>query len=157
MNILIYDLHGSFLTYDIKFYLKKMGHNCKNILRVVHDKYGDEEFAFEMKKELTDNHYDIIFTTNYYPIIARVCKEKEIPYYSWTYDSPPEIYSAETMEYCTNHIFFFTKYDAERFQSLGLENVHYLPLAVNTDRLSQTKKTKRIRFRHCIGRRTLSL
>ncbi len=140
MNILIYDLNGSFLTFDIEYYLKVLGHNCKNILRLVYDKYGDEEFASEMRKELTENHFDLIFTTNYYPIVARVCKEKEIPYYSWTYDSPPEIYSTETMDYLTNHIFFFTKYDSERFQSLGLDNVHYLPLAVNTKRLSSIKK-----------------
>lgn len=140
VNILIYDLNGSLLTYDIEYFFRKMGHSCKNILRPVYDKYADEEFVLEMEKELSGTHYDLIFTTNYYPVVARVCYEQKIPYYSWTYDSPPEIYSTETMEYPTNHIFFFSKYDYQKFSGLGLDNVHYLPLAVNTERLSKISK-----------------
>ena len=136
MNVLLLDLFGSFQIKDLEICLKKRGDKCKVIQRKVTDKYHDELFSAELVHELEDNTYDMVFSTNYYPIVAEVCNKKQVIYSSWTYDSPPEIPSTETMDYLTNRIYFFGKSDYLKYADQGFENVYYLPLAVNTDRLS---------------------
>ncbi len=144
MNILFYDLNGSFLAYDIEYWLKALGHKCTKRFHKVMDKYYDEVFEGEFQKVLGNQNFDCVLTTNYYPVVARVCYKKSIKYYSWTYDSPPELPSTETMEYPTNRMFFFSKYDAWLYKEKhGFENVDYLPLAVNTDRLDKVAKFKK--------------
>ena len=138
MNILVYDLFGSFQTDDLIFYLRKMGHECKFVQYILDDKVKNDEFEEAMNCELASNSYDVVFTTNYYPIVARICNEKNIYYISWTYDSPPEITSPDTLDYDTNRLFFFSKYDYQSIKNeYGLDNVYYLPLAVNTERLDK--------------------
>jgi spore maturation protein CgeB len=43
------------------------------------------------------------------------------------------------MEYSCNKIFFFARADYETYRAMGLENVYYLPLAVNVERLKAIK------------------
>ena len=86
----------------------------------------------------------MVFSTNYYPIVARICNEKSIYYFSWTYDSPPEITSADTLDFPTNRMFFFSKYDYQYIQKkYNLDNAYYLPLAVNTDMLDSISAQKK--------------
>lgn len=144
MNILMLDLFGSFQTGDLHYFFQKMGNKCKYIQYLLKDKNGDDTFEDFLVKELNSNSFDMVFSTNYYPAVARVCYRMNIPYCSWTYDSPPEITSLDTMDYPTNRIFFFSKYDYSVFADrYGLENVYYLPLAVNTERLEKIKPVNR--------------
>ncbi len=141
MTFLLYDLNGSLIINDIRFYLERMGHKCNYVLYLLKDKCRDDQFCGEMRTELSRNKYDAVFTTNYYPIVAQICYECSILYYSWSYDSPPEIQTLETMDYPTNRIFFFSKYDYKHFrEDCGIDNVYYLPLAVNIERLSKIRK-----------------
>ena len=143
MNILMLDLFGSFQTGDLHYFFQKMGNKCKYIQYLLKDKNGDDTFEGFLVKELNSNSFDVVFSTNYYPAVARVCYRMNIPYCSWTYDSPPEITSLDTMDYPTNRIFFFSKYDYSVFaDGYGLENVYYLPLAVNTKRLENIKPAR---------------
>ena len=144
MNILVYDLFGSFQINDLMFFLKKMGHKCKYIQYLLDDKYENKSFEEAMTHELENNDFDVVFTTNYYPIVSRICHEKDVYYISWTYDSPPEIIFSETLEYSTNRMFFFSKYDYQAIKDdYGIENSYYLPLAVNTERLDKIKSEKK--------------
>ncbi len=137
MNILLYDFLNSYIQYDLLYFLKKMGHKCNNIKADnPDDKYYDEKFMREMRHELEHNCYDLVLTTNFWPMVSKVCKEKDIPYVSWFFDSPPNLPTAECMEYECNAIFFFARADYETYKAMGLDNVHYLPLAVNTERLA---------------------
>ncbi|WP_080658984.1 glycosyltransferase family protein [Butyrivibrio fibrisolvens] len=140
MNILIYDLFGSFQVNDVRYYFEKMGHKCNLIQHLVRNRYQDEEFMSSMKKELENADYDFIFTTNYFPVVSEVCKKHNLPYVSWVYDSPPDIPDTSSMSYNTNRIFFFSRHDYEQFKTrIGSNNIYYLPLAVNTDRLTKIK------------------
>ncbi len=139
MNILLLDLFGSFLTEDMLYCIKKLGHNCKNVQFILADKEGNDEFSAFMKKELSECSFDMVLTTNYYPAVARICYVNNIVYCAWVYDSPPEIQSLETLDYSTNRIFFFCRYDYESYKNQGFDNVYYLPLGANIERLSSFK------------------
>lgn len=136
MNILLYDFLNSYIQYDLVYYLEKMGHNCNNVSYSQQvDKYNDNSFTMKMEKDLEDGNYDLVLTTNFWPIVSKVCKKHDIKYVSWFFDSPPNLPTAECMEYSCNKIFFFARADYEYYKGLGLDNVFYLPLAVNVDRL----------------------
>ncbi|WP_029232815.1 CgeB family protein [Butyrivibrio sp. VCB2006] len=138
MNILLYDFLNSYIQHDLVYYLEKMGHHCTNVLyRQKLDKYNDSIFTERMERDLKSGHYDLVLTTNFWPVVSKVCKEKDIKYISWFFDSPPNLPTAECMEYECNRIYFFARADYERYKALGLENVYYLPLAVNVERLRQ--------------------
>lgn len=137
MNILLYDFLNSYIQYDLVYYLEKAGHKCANVLyREGVDKYEDEKFTARMEKDLSDGNFDLVLTTNFWPVVSKVCKKHDIKYVSWFFDSPPNLPTAECMEYECNRIFFFARADYERYKALGLSNVYYLPLAVNAERLS---------------------
>ncbi len=140
MNILLYDFLNAYTQYDLIYYLEKMGHKCHNV------KYDSDalrtdttKFASMMAKELSEGNYDLVFTYNFWPQVSQVCHDHDIKYVSWFFDSPPNLETTKCMEYSCNRIFFFTRYDYEKSRGMGFENVFYLPLAVNTDRLGKIK------------------
>lgn len=140
MNILLYDFLNSYIQYDLVHYLEKMGHKCNNVAyRQQVDKYNDDAFTGRMEKDLSEGSYDLVLTTNFWPVVSKVCKKHDLKYVSWFFDSPPNLPTAECMEYECNSIFFFARADYEEYKALGLENVHYLPLAVNVDRLDAVR------------------
>ena len=138
MHILLYDFLNSYIQYDLVYYLEKMGHNCNNVSYSQQvDKYNDNSFTMKMEKDLEDGNYDLVLTTNFWPIVSKVCKKHDIKYVSWFFDSPPNLPTAECMDFSCNKIFFFSRADYEYYKGLGLDNVFYLPLAVNVDRLQR--------------------
>ena len=140
MNILLYDFLNSYIQYDLIYFLQKMGHKCNNVnYHKEVDKYNDDAFFERMEKDLKEGNYDLVLTTNFWPIVSKVCKKHDLKYVSWFFDSPPNLPTAECMEYSCNTIFFFARADYETYKKMGLENVHYLPLAVNTERLRSVK------------------
>ncbi len=140
MNILLYDFLNSYIQYDLVYYLEKAGHKCNNILyRQGIDKYEDDAFTTRMEKDLLEGTYDLVLTTNFWPVVSKVCQKHSIKYVSWFFDSPPNLPTAECMDYSCNEIFFFAMADYETYRKMGLSNVHYLPLAVNVDRLNSVE------------------
>ena len=140
MNILLYDFLNSYIQHDLVYYLEKMGHHCTNVLyREGVDKYDDDRFMVRMERDLRSFSYDLVITTNFWPVVSKICKKHDIKYVSWFFDSPPNLPTAECMDYSCNKIYFFARADYERYKALGLDNVYYLPLAVNVDRLRQIK------------------
>ena len=140
MNILLYDFLNSYIQPDLVFFLEKSGHKCNNIsYRKELDKYNDDAFMTQMEKDVSAGSYDLVLTTNFWPVVSKVCKKCDLKYVSWFFDSPPNLPTAECMDYSCNKIYFFTKADYETYKAMGLDNVYYLPLAVNTERLSCVK------------------
>ena len=140
MNILLYDFLNSYIQYDLVYHLEKVGHKCNNVsYGKKPDKYDDEEFFARMEKDLSEGEYDLVMTTNFWPVVSKVCNKHGMKYVSWFFDSPPNLPTADCMEYECNRIFFFARADYEEYKALGLTNVHYLPLAVNVERLDAVK------------------
>ena len=78
---------------------------------------------------------DAVFSFDYYPIFSRVCLQEGVPYIAWIYDNPQIMLYSETIVNPCNRIYMFDKRAYEDFCSRGIRTVHYLPLAVNTERL----------------------
>lgn len=140
MNILLYDFLNSYILHDLIYFLQKQGHNCNCIMyRQEVDKYDDDPFTAKMDTELDSGTYDFVLTINFWPVVSKVCNRHGIRYVSWFFDSPPNLPTAECMEYTCNKIYFFSRADYEDYRSLGLDNVFYLPLAVNVERLDSIR------------------
>ena len=84
--------------------------------------------------------YDAVFSVNYFPIISDICEqfsETGIKYICWTCDSPlSTMYHQSIFNKC-NYIFIFDKFFYYELKQMGVRNVYYLPLAVNTERLDK--------------------
>lgn len=142
MKLLLYDM-GAYTQQDIMETLDKMGIDYRNVLYKLADVSKDEYFEKRVKELLEKEVYNAVFSVNYFPVLARICTEKRIPYISWSYDSPIMVEDIEeTLGYDTNYVFFFDRAECERYQRKGFENVFHLPLAVNTERLDKIELTK---------------
>ena len=139
MNILLYDILGSYIQPDIVESLQKLGHKCKDIQYITSERYYDEGLEKQLTAELKNNHYDFVMSTNFYPMIAKICYKHDIIYKSWCYDAPQNLPNEECFDFPTNQIFTFDRGECIRYWNLGLDNVYHLPLAVNTKRLDRFK------------------
>ena len=146
MNILVVDT-GSFMIPDFIIKLNELGYKYRSIRYLfdrdnIDSKYNNEELETILNNELKIG-YDCVFTTNFYPVIARVCHEREIKYIAWSYDSPMNLIGTDEMEHLTNYLFLFDRSDVEKYKSTGLEHIYHLPLAVNCDRLDKVRSDDR--------------
>lgn len=135
MNILLHDF-GSYIQPDLIFYLTKMGHHCKNLVYPRPQSLDDDYFAKYVTAHLRAGAYDCVMSTNFQPLLAKICYDCNIKYLAWSYDSP---ISKDHMEYYahpTSYIFLFDNAEVNEFHSMGFHNIYHLPLAVNTERLT---------------------
>ncbi len=138
---------GSYTLPDLLAKLAEMGHKCR-VLTYSYNredwelKYRNDEFESKLRAELSSKP-DAVMTTNFYPLVARVCHEKDIKYISWSYDSPMNLPLIEEMDHPTNYVFLFDKKDVQKYLDLGLEHFYHLPLAVNCDRLDRIASEER--------------
>lgn len=96
---------------------------------------SNPEYEEQLTQQIRLNSPDYVFSFNHYPLVAQVCNREGLPYVSWIYDSPyVSLYSYTTIFPC-NYIFIFDKEFCYEFQKNGIETVHYLPMAANTNRL----------------------
>lgn len=78
---------------------------------------------------------DILFSFNYFPVLAEAAKREGLPYISWIYDSPHVRMYDYTVAYPTNYVFVFDSAVYQEFNIGGVQNVYFLPLAANPERL----------------------
>lgn len=95
----------------------------------------DEDFLAQVNKHLDLNSFDMVFSVNYFAMVAEACYIHDVPYVAWCYDSPTYIGDLRYLRYPTNHVFLFDSMEAQEYISKGCPNVHYMPLAVNVNRL----------------------
>lgn len=106
-----------------------------HIVRIPFKRYcQDTELCDKMEETLEKDHFDVVFSINYFDMIAEACHRKKIKYIAWTYDSPTNMGDPQILKYETNYVFLFDRKEAETWQSRGFDNVYYLPLAVNYKR-----------------------
>lgn len=93
-----------------------------------HNEKIEEEIVNEIKK----TNYNLLFSFNYYPLVAEICNRCGLKYVSWVYDSPLVALFSYTMIYDTNYVFLFDYAMYQELKKIGLPRVFYLPLASNT-------------------------
>lgn len=139
MKLLLYDM-GTYTQLDIMNALDGMGIQYKNIVYKLKDIEQDAYFEKRVKELLRQDSYDAVFSVNYYPVVAQICHNAQMPYISWSYDSPINIPNMEdTLGYETNYVFFFDRAECQKYWNKSYENVYHMPLAVNTKRLQEVK------------------
>lgn len=135
MKILLYDI-GSYTQKDLIYYLKQAGCQCQNILYKINDLYEDEFFERKFTEQLLKDHYDFVMSTNFSPIVAKICYKQNIKYLAWIYDSPINADRLEFYQFPTSYLFLFDRIESERLTKMGCVNIFHLPLATNPQRLS---------------------
>ena len=138
MNILLYDM-SSFIQRDLIYYLTREGHHCHNIRYKFKNTYEDPFFQKKFVRLLSEGQYDFVMSTNFYPIIAKLCHDNSIKYVSWIYDSPIDTSKLEYFQFETNYVFMFDRIEAESLSVRGGVHIYHLPLAINTNRLDSIR------------------
>ncbi|MCR5304739.1 MAG: glycosyltransferase [Lachnospiraceae bacterium] len=136
MKILIADWN-SFGREDIKEAIKACGHSLAVFSFDKNSDRSDPKVAEQVRKEIRKHTPDRVFSFNYFPQIAVACKEESVQYISWIYDSPyVQVYSY-TIAFPTNTIYLFDREWVFDFNKNRIENVFYLPMAANPERLGK--------------------
>lgn len=138
-SILICNLYKHYTVKHISDSFTKMGFRVleKNYF-TPEDMYQDEKLENMLGNDFGSQDYDFIFTVNYSPIVSRICYKLNLKYVSWTYDTPMDLLSMETMDNPNNYIFIFDRGEYLKYKSKGLDTVYYLPLATGFTSVSDS-------------------
>ncbi|MBQ7676950.1 MAG: glycosyltransferase [Lachnospiraceae bacterium] len=112
--------------------MERMGHTVRRYVyptpeNIHRDDAATERIVSDVKKEMPD----VVFTVNFWGVVAEACQVLGVPYIAWVYDSPMEIRDTSPMRYDTNRIFLFDRTECEKYSRQGISNVFYLPLATD--------------------------
>lgn len=128
---------------DILEAFSELGHK---VIRFKFDGNGELERDEVIERNICSicklHAIQMIFSFNYFPVIAYGAKETGVPYCSWTYDNPYVLLYSYTIVFPTNYVFLFDQSQYLEFKSKGIDTVYYLPLATNVDRLTRTIEDK---------------
>ena len=122
---------------DIQTSLEQMGHQVIFYKQEPRNYRRDPRFRSELRHFIKEQDVELIFSFNYYPILSTTCEELGMPYISWCYDSPLVMTYSDTIFNSCNYVFLFDSQMVMDLQKLGVTQVYYLPMAVNTERLAK--------------------
>lgn len=127
----------SFGNEDILASFRKLGHEVECFPFSNKELRSDETVQNEIAAKIREFSPDFVFSFNFFPIISLACKQTDMRYVSWIYDSPYVLLYSYTVIYPRNYVFVFDKELYLEFHKAGIQTVHYLPMAANADRLAQ--------------------
>ena len=134
MKILIIEW-ASFGKEDIDDAFRKLGHHIVKFSHPDYDLRHSDDFISSFSAFMEKENADLVFSSNYFPLVSKVCQRFNKPYAAWVYDCPHlSLYSATVINSC-NHIFTFDSATCNEFNRQGITTVHYLPLAAAISRL----------------------
>lgn len=127
--------YGSICEPDAEAAFAGYGLEVCSISREVTDKTISSKQRIALISEKFDRERPVfIFSIDYFPDIARVCRIYSVPYISYVVDSPlPELFS-DTVCYDINRIFLFDRAQYEMLQGFNPDHIFYLPLATDPAR-----------------------
>lgn len=131
----------SFGKEDIQDTLETAGHQIVYYQPEPRNYRRDPRFRSELRRYIREQQIDVVFSSNYYPVLSTVCHELKLPYLSWCYDNPLVLLYSDTIFHSCNHIFLFDSQMVMDLQRLGVKQVYYLPMAVNPKRLATYSAT----------------
>ncbi|QPA30687.1 CgeB family protein [Thermaerobacillus caldiproteolyticus] len=102
--------------------------------------------------KISNIHPAFIFTINYSEIIAEISETLQIPYISWTVDTPCySLYSLKIDTPLSAH-FIYDEAIVHTLQKRGVTNVYYLPVAGNPERMMATiRKNNNIQMHYDVS------
>ena len=129
---------GKVLFWQWNSFMRKGIEQALHNLQVEYDVYykniqnweQDDEFAEQIETKLRGKEYQIVFSINFCPIIARVCENIKVPYVAWVYDSPMHIRDLDAMNLSYTTVWIFDRGIVEYYNAQGYYCKH-MPLAVS--------------------------
>lgn len=109
--------------------------------------YKDGDFEREVEEKISELKPDLVFSFNFFPMVAQVCRDRDCRYLSWIYDNPYSKVFYPEVRYETNYVFTFDSSMCEYLRKQGVQTVYYMPLAVNSKRMRALKLTEEDRRR----------
>lgn len=104
-----------------------------------HDNYSDrfsDVFDKAFDAALEKKNYDLVFSFNFYPLVAEGCKRHNIKYAALVYDSPQVKLYSYRISYPTNYVFLFDSTEYRRLHDGGLSTVYYAVLPASGDAIN---------------------
>ena len=117
--------------------LQFLGHEVEVCDMPCQDYEQDKALSAYLEKIIGEQSFDIIFSFNFLPVIAKAAGQCRIKYISWIYDCPHWTLFSPAVRSAYNYIFVFDRLQYQQLQALGAEHCYHFPLAVNTARLSR--------------------
>lgn len=109
--------------------LTRIGCDIVTMNRVFESVDYDQGYLQELATLIQKNpDAKCVFTVNFQPIIARVCKVFRLPYLSWIVDCPSFQLYSDTIAYPTNRIFLLDRMQYEKFSPANPDCIFHLPL-----------------------------
>lgn len=102
----------------------------------------EPETEKRLRADLHEKVPDVVFSVNYFPVVSSVCQAEGIRYISWSYDCPYILLYSDTIVNPCNEIYVFDKEMYLGYRGAGIFTVHYMPLAVNIERLDRMDKSR---------------
>lgn len=136
MNILFYQWNAYNLS-DTRWAFEQKGFTVTMLTEPIANPEEDTEYVCRLTRRLSAGTYDFVFSLNYFPVLAESCRDADIPYVCWNCDGSLLAMYHTSIFYPTNVIFSFDYKNYMEFKTMGVENIFYLPLAVNTHRLER--------------------
>ncbi|WP_099469196.1 CgeB family protein [Konateibacter massiliensis] len=136
---------GNIYEPDLALSLMALGHEVKYFKKKIENRDYDVEYLKLLSEELLQTKYDCVFSTNFMPIISRVCNVHHIKYISWLVDSPCFQLNSDTVSNECNYIFIFDYTLYENFRDKS-ERIYYMPLGTNVrfwDKVSVSEEDKK--------------
>lgn len=133
-TVLIFEWNS--ITHKESIYaFEALGFECHTYKTPYNSWVYDEDFLDQVNRHLDLNSFDMVFSVNYFAMVAEACYIHDTPYVAWCYDSPTYIGDLRYLRYPTNHVFLFDSMETEEYITKGCTNVYHMPLAVNVKRL----------------------
>ena len=121
--------------FDIPWALENMQHKVHVLNSIPFDPNDSkEEQNDNLKTHLRNNHYDYAISYLFIPSISDICDRFQLPYISWTYDSPLTSLFTQSIFHKINYTFVFDKMQCKRLVDTGAPHIFHMPLAVNLER-----------------------
>lgn len=133
MNFLFVPTHNS--IYDIPWALQNMGYPVDVLKSTPLDpNHSVAEQNEYLSVHLNSKHYDFVISYLFIPAVSDICSQFNVPYISWTYDSPLMALFTSSVFHKTNYTFIFDKMQCKRLIAAGVPHIFHMPLAVNLER-----------------------
>lgn len=129
MRILFWQWH-SFMNRGIETAFRELEVEYDILFYQQTDWEKNDGIVETLEQRLSAQTYDMVFSVNFAPLVAEVCRQNNILYVSWVYDAPLHIRNLEALKYGTNRIFFFDRIQAQEYQKQGVYAFH-MPLAAD--------------------------
>lgn len=136
MNILWIDWN-SFGKEDIISVFREMGHRIVRMPMEAGNYRLDPRYKHAVKERIKKEDCDLVFSSNYFPVVSDACKDTKIPYVAWCYDSPMILLYHKSIVNPCNYIFVFDSAQYFALRGKGVNTVYYMPMAVNGTRLQK--------------------